>query len=131
MKQHKDDNPPNPRLIDEYLSQYVVGQDNARKVLSVATYNHYKRVKQNFFLELQVKNQASGEAEAPKAVPLASGAPGNPLSQKTPGGTGGYMARELPGYSGVKHVPIKSWSIDQKEALNGEVYIARPSGGSS
>ncbi len=35
---------PPPKLIDEQLSEYVVGQDQAKKVLSVAVYNHYKRI---------------------------------------------------------------------------------------
>jgi len=35
---------PKPREIFEYLNGYVVGQDPAKKVLSVAVYNHYKRV---------------------------------------------------------------------------------------
>jgi ATP-dependent Clp protease ATP-binding subunit ClpX len=35
---------PNPHDIKEYLDQYVVGQDNAKVVLSVAITNHYKRI---------------------------------------------------------------------------------------
>src|SRR5215204_3170813 len=35
---------PTPRKIYEQLNQYVIGQDRAKKVLSVAVYNHYKRV---------------------------------------------------------------------------------------
>ena len=35
---------PTPREIDAELSQYVIGQDKAKKALSVAVYNHYKRV---------------------------------------------------------------------------------------
>jgi ATP-dependent Clp protease ATP-binding subunit ClpX len=35
---------PTPQRIYELLNQYVVGQDRAKKVLSVAVYNHYKRV---------------------------------------------------------------------------------------
>ena len=35
-----------PREIDEALSQYVIGQEEAKKVLSVAVYNHYKRIRQ-------------------------------------------------------------------------------------
>ncbi|GAB2966832.1 ATP-dependent Clp protease ATP-binding subunit ClpX [Hymenobacter coalescens] len=35
-----------PRDMKEYLDQYVVGQDEAKKVLAVAVYNHYKRLMQ-------------------------------------------------------------------------------------
>lgn len=35
---------PTPREFKEYLDQYVIGQDSAKKVLSVAVYNHYKRM---------------------------------------------------------------------------------------
>ncbi|MBO8436257.1 MAG: ATP-dependent Clp protease ATP-binding subunit ClpX [Spirochaetes bacterium] len=36
---------PTPAELKEYLDQYVIGQDEAKRVLSVAVYNHYKRVK--------------------------------------------------------------------------------------
>ena len=36
---------PTPHELKEYLDQYVIGQDAAKRVLSVAVYNHYKRVK--------------------------------------------------------------------------------------
>ena len=36
--------PPAPKTIYRYLNEYVVGQDRAKKVLSVAVYNHYKRI---------------------------------------------------------------------------------------
>jgi len=35
---------PTPQAIYEYLDQYVIGQERAKKVLSVAVYNHYKRI---------------------------------------------------------------------------------------
>ncbi|MDR0556576.1 MAG: ATP-dependent Clp protease ATP-binding subunit ClpX [Treponema sp.] len=35
---------PVPREIKEYLDQFVIGQDSAKKALSVAVYNHYKRI---------------------------------------------------------------------------------------
>jgi len=36
---------PKPREIKEYLDQYVIGQEDAKRVLSVAVYNHYKRLR--------------------------------------------------------------------------------------
>ena len=38
---------PKPAEIKEYLDQYVIGQDEAKKFLAVAVYNHYKRLIQN------------------------------------------------------------------------------------
>ncbi|MDY3930027.1 MAG: ATP-dependent Clp protease ATP-binding subunit ClpX [Clostridia bacterium] len=35
---------PKPKEIKEVLDQYVIGQDEAKKILSVAVYNHYKRI---------------------------------------------------------------------------------------
>ncbi len=37
---------PRPQQIKEYLDQYVIGQENAKRYLSVAVYNHYKRLAQ-------------------------------------------------------------------------------------
>lgn len=38
---------PKPHEIKAFLDQYVIGQENAKKYLSVAVYNHYKRLAQN------------------------------------------------------------------------------------
>ncbi|MEY8768149.1 ATP-dependent Clp protease ATP-binding subunit ClpX [Francisella philomiragia] len=38
---------PKPIEIKKYLDDYIIGQDNAKKVLSVAVYNHYKRITSN------------------------------------------------------------------------------------
>jgi ATP-dependent Clp protease ATP-binding subunit ClpX len=40
------DSLPKPREIYEFLDAYVIGQDKAKKALSVAVYNHYKRIQQ-------------------------------------------------------------------------------------
>lgn len=38
---------PKPKEINDHLNKYVIGQDDAKKYLSVAVYNHYKRLAQN------------------------------------------------------------------------------------
>ncbi len=48
---------PPPR-VKEFLDQYVIGQDRAKKVLAVAVYNHYKRVQQ------AQRNKAAGNKDA-------------------------------------------------------------------
>lgn len=44
---------PKPHEIKAYLDQYIIGQDDAKKVLSVAVYNHYKRLKHNKSADLK------------------------------------------------------------------------------
>ena len=53
------DSLPKPREIFEFLDVYVIGQDKAKKALSVAVYNHYKRV------------QSGGERPGDDGVELA------------------------------------------------------------
>ena len=59
---------PKPREIYEFLNDYIVGQDQAKKVLSVAVYNHYKRI--------QVGSQAEGDVELAKSNILLLGPTG-------------------------------------------------------
>ena len=52
---------PTPRELYDQLNQYVIGQDQAKKILSVAVYNHYKRINagltgDNSDVELQKSN---------------------------------------------------------------------------
>ena len=59
---------PKPKEIYEFLNDYIVGQDQAKKVLSVAVYNHYKRI--------QVGAQQDGEVELAKSNILLLGPTG-------------------------------------------------------
>jgi len=44
-----------PKRLKEYLDQYVIGQDEAKKVLSVAVYNHYKRLNQEIEDDVEIE----------------------------------------------------------------------------
>jgi len=52
-------NVPKPKEIVEFLDSYVVGQHKAKRALSVAVYNHYKRIKDGVLLEGDVELQKS------------------------------------------------------------------------
>ena len=55
----KFDELPKPREIYEYVNDYVIGQEQAKKILSVAVYNHYKRVQANGYGDPDVELQKS------------------------------------------------------------------------
>ncbi len=55
----KFDELPKPREIYEYLNDYVIGQEQAKKILSVAVYNHYKRVQAGAYGDPDVELQKS------------------------------------------------------------------------
>ena len=59
---------PKPREIKDYLDQYVVGQDYVKKALSVAVYNHYKRIAH--------KGKSKSEVEIEKSNVLLIGPTG-------------------------------------------------------
>jgi ATP-dependent Clp protease ATP-binding subunit ClpX len=42
---------PKPKEINDILNEYIIGQEIAKKILSVAVYNHYKRIASNFHLK--------------------------------------------------------------------------------
>src|ERR1700681_4850648 len=62
-------NIPTPRSLKEKLDQYVIGQNLAKKVLSVAVHNHYKR--------LSLADQSPGEVEVDKSNILLIGPTGS------------------------------------------------------
>lgn len=50
-----------PKALKQHLDQFVVGQERAKKILSVAVYNHYQRIQE---LQRQEDEQAELEAQA-------------------------------------------------------------------
>ena len=47
-------NIPKPKKINSILNDYVIGQEKAKKTLSVAVYNHYKRLSNNTFSDVEI-----------------------------------------------------------------------------
>ena len=70
------DSLPRPKEIKEFLDQYVIGQDEAKKNLSVVVYNHYKRL-------LQKDNGDEVEIEKSNVIMVGSTGTGKTLLAKT------------------------------------------------
>ena len=69
-------NVPKPKEIKDYLDQYVIGQDEAKKCLSVAVYNHYKRLQ-------QPKDDKGVEIEKSNIIMVGSTGTGKTLLART------------------------------------------------
>ena len=67
---------PKPMEIKKYLDQYVIGQDEAKKFLSVAVYNHYKRL-------MQEKTNDDVEIEKSNIIMVGSTGTGKTLLART------------------------------------------------
>ncbi len=67
---------PSPKEIKAKLDEYIVGQDQAKKVLSVAVYNHYKRINHNILAKKQNKEEKSDDIELEKSNVLLIGPTG-------------------------------------------------------
>src|SRR5574344_197200 len=67
---------PKPKEIKEYLDQYVIGQDDAKRYLSVSVYNHYKRLQ-------QPDNEDGVEIEKSNIIMVGSTGTGKTLFART------------------------------------------------
>lgn len=70
------DDLPKPQAIKAYLDQYVIGQEEAKRFLSVAVYNHYKRL-------LQPKEEEGVEIEKSNIIMVGSTGTGKTLLART------------------------------------------------
>src|SRR5213595_551334 len=123
------DNLPKPREIYGVLNEYVVGQENAKRTLSVAVYNHYKRV--------QMMQADEGEIELQKSNILLLGPTGcgkTLLAQtlakilNVPFAIADATALTEAGYVGedVENILLKliqAADFDVKKAETGIIYI--------
>ncbi len=120
---------PKPKEIYDILNEYVIGQEQAKKILSVAVYNHYKRI--------QVTPQQEGEVELQKSNILLLGPTGcgkTLLAQtlakilNVPFAIADATALTEAGYVGedVENILLKliqSADYDVKRAETGIIYI--------
>jgi ATP-dependent Clp protease ATP-binding subunit ClpX len=120
---------PKPKQIYEFLNDYIVGQEQAKKVLSVAVYNHYKRI--------QVGARQEGDVELAKSniVLLGPTGCGKTLLAQTlarmlnvPFAIADATALTEAGYVGedVENILLKliqSADYDVKRAETGIIYI--------
>ena len=65
-----------PRVIKKFLDEYIIGQDYSKKILSVAVYNHYKRL-------LQIKADDDVEIEKSNIIIVGATGTGKTLLAKT------------------------------------------------
>ena len=79
--------PPPPKQIFDYLSRYIIGQDEAKKVLSVAVYNHYKRVYKNSEEVQKIHDVEGGSSNTANQTGAPGGAAGQPLTVTPAGGS--------------------------------------------
>lgn len=127
---------PTPRELKAMLDEYVVGQDEAKRVLSVAVYNHYKRINYN----IDIENSKSSKKEIldlEKSNVLLIGPTGSGKTMlarilakilKVPFATADATTLTEAGYVGedVENILLKliqSANGDIKKAEQGIIYI--------
>ncbi len=120
---------PTPRQMKEFLDQYVIGQDSAKRALSVAVHNHYKRLS-------QLENEAAPvELDKSNVLMIGSTGTGKTLLAKTlarilnvPFAIGDATTLTEAGYVGedVENLLLKllqAADFDLESAQRGIIYI--------
>lgn len=116
-----------PRQIKEHLDLYVVGQDKAKKILSVSVYNHYKRISQNrkSGIEIQKSNilmigsTGSGKTYLAQSLAKFLGVP-FAIADATSLTEAGYVGEDV---ENILLTLLQNAGYDNKLAEQGIVYI--------
>lgn len=105
LKDNKDDKasqkrkpPPAPKKIFDYLDRYVIGQGTAKKVLSVAVYNHYKRIYHNLPAAQTAQKAAEAMPDNARVIQNAT-----------------FSSRELLQIAGISHANTLGPSMQQQQ----------------
>jgi len=125
---------PKPREIFEFLNSYVIGQENAKKALAVAVYNHYKRVQAGVATGRHAKDEAVELAKSNILVIGPTGCGKTYLAQtlarmlNVPFAIADATALTEAGYVGedVENILLKliqAADYDVKKAETGIIYI--------
>ena len=116
-----------PRELVDFLNQYVVGQDRAKRSIAVAVYNHYKKINNNVNsdVELQKSNilmigpTGSGKTYLVQSLARTLGVP-FAISDATTLTEAGYVGEDV---ENVLVRLLKACDYDVKRAEKGIVYI--------
>ncbi len=118
---------PSPRSIKEKLDQFVIGQDKAKKILSVAASNHYKRLAHNHFVDVPIKKSnimligPTGSGKTLLVQTLAKSLDVPMIIDDATGFTeAGYVGRNV---EELVHALIRAANMSTVKASKGIIYI--------